>query len=98
MAKNRVLRPIPDPVSDDLREQWSALTSATTLHMLPTQALIASIQDLARELLVRDAALDRVRALCAAAEAGWDEDSTGAPREVLVVVDDLRAALDGPGE
>ena len=35
------------------REEWHALATADTLHMLPVTALVASIQHLATELLRR---------------------------------------------
>lgn len=36
-----------------LRLEWAALVEADTLHMLPKEALIASIKNLAQELLER---------------------------------------------
>lgn len=46
---------LSDNTSDleELRAQWTALAEADTLHMLPTEALVASIKDLASELLNR---------------------------------------------
>ncbi len=41
----------PDLV--ELREQWTALYTANTLHMLPAEALVASISDLAGEVRTR---------------------------------------------
>lgn len=35
----------------DEREQWAALTTVTTLPMMPQEALIASVRHLARRLL-----------------------------------------------
>ena len=56
------------PKLEELRLQWRALADAETLHMLPQQALIASIQDLARELLQRtimnEITLTRSKATC----------------------------------
>ena len=38
--------------SPEEREQWQALVDADTLHMLPKEALITSVRDLAARLLV----------------------------------------------
>lgn len=38
-------------VTPQEREEWKALAEANTLHLLPIQALIASIKDLATRLL-----------------------------------------------
>lgn len=41
----------PRKVTVAEREEWKALAEADTLHMLPTEALIASLKDLATRLL-----------------------------------------------
>lgn len=52
----------------ELRLQWRELADASTLHMLPQEALIASIQDLARELLkrtvIQELTMTRSKATC----------------------------------
>lgn len=40
-----------EPDIESLREEWKALAEADTLHMLPVEALTASIRQLARQLL-----------------------------------------------
>lgn len=40
----------PPPTPEE-REEWKALVEADTLHMLPKEALVASVQHLALRLL-----------------------------------------------
>jgi hypothetical protein len=40
---------------EELRLQWTALLESDTLRLMPTEALIASIKNLAEELLIRTA-------------------------------------------
>lgn len=47
----------------ELRVQWAALVDADTLHMMPPFALIASIQNLAGELLQRTQAPEELAEL-----------------------------------
>jgi hypothetical protein len=42
---------IAEPVNPDEREEWAALRDADTLHMLPPEALVASIRHLAGRLM-----------------------------------------------
>ena len=44
-----------DQPLSELRAEWEALATAETLHLLPIEALIASIRNLAGELLSRTA-------------------------------------------
>lgn len=56
----RVLSDTVDPrkVTNIEQEEWRALAEADTLHMLPAEALIASIKDLATRLLEVTYAMD----------------------------------------
>lgn len=42
---------VQEPTLDELREQWAGLAESDTLALLPKEALIASIKDLANALL-----------------------------------------------
>ncbi len=57
--------------ADSVREELEALVSADTLHMLPKEALIASIKDLAGRLLKSHKALHQTHHVIAFGPQGW---------------------------
>ena len=75
------------------RAEWEALAEGSTLHMLPTEALVASIKHLATRLLALDLGRDEMIEVATQALKGVMEYEDDEDPECLatVVVDALRA-------